>query len=76
VRGTAPGHQPDEDGAMFEKMTGFIREAVAELKRVTWPTRKEIGGSTLVVLIVVSILMLCIGFFDFLLSILVKLIVR
>jgi len=61
---------------MFEKMTGFIREAVAELKRVTWPTRKEIGGSTLVVLIVVSILMLCIGFFDFLLSILVKLIVR
>ncbi|NTV53693.1 MAG: preprotein translocase subunit SecE [Candidatus Firestonebacteria bacterium] len=61
---------------MFEKMTGFIREAIAELKRVTWPTRKEIGGSTLVVLIVVGILMLTIGVFDFLLSILVKLIVR
>jgi preprotein translocase subunit SecE len=61
---------------MFEKLTGFIREAIAELKRVTWPTRKEIGGSTLVVVIVVGIIMLFIGFFDFFLSILVKLIVR
>jgi preprotein translocase subunit SecE len=61
---------------MFAKMTGFLRESYAELKRVTWPTRKEIGGSTLVVVIVVGIIMLCIGFFDFLLSILVRLIVR
>ncbi len=61
---------------MFEKMMNFLREAYAELKRVTWPTRKEIGGSTLVVVIVVGILMLTIGFFDFLLSILVRLIVR
>ena len=61
---------------MFDKISVFLREAYAELKRVTWPTRKEIGGSTLVVLIVVSLLMLCIGFFDFFLSILVKLIVR
>jgi preprotein translocase subunit SecE len=61
---------------MFEKMTGFVRESYSELKRVTWPTRKEIGGSTVVVLVVVAILMLCIGLFDFLLSILVRLIVR
>ena len=61
---------------MFQKIVSFVREAYAELKRVTWPTRKEIGGSTLVVVVVVGLIMLCIGFFDFFLSILVKLLVR
>ena len=38
---------------MLEKTMTFLRESVAELKRVTWPTRKEIMGSTLVVVVVV-----------------------
>jgi preprotein translocase subunit SecE len=61
---------------MFEKSQTFLREAYGELKRVTWPTRKEILGSTLVVLIVVGILMAFIGVFDFALTFLVRLIVR
>lgn len=61
---------------MLEKTMTFIRESYAELKRVTWPTRKEILGSTLVVLIVVGILMLCIGLFDFILSVIVRFLVR
>jgi preprotein translocase subunit SecE len=61
---------------MLEKTMTFIRESYAELRRVTWPTRKEILGSTVVVLIVVGILMLFIGLFDFILSVLVRLLVR
>jgi preprotein translocase subunit SecE len=61
---------------MLEKSLTFLRESYAELKRVTWPTRKEIMGSTLVVLIVVGILMLFIGLFDFALSLLVRLLLR
>ena len=61
---------------MFEKTTTFIREAIAELKRVTWPSRKELAGSTLVVLIVVAILMTFIALFDFLLTLAVRLIMR
>ncbi len=61
---------------MLEKSLTFLREAYAELKRVTWPTRKEILGSTLVVLIVVAVLMTFIGLFDFFLSVLVRLLLR
>lgn len=60
---------------MFRKMFTFLRESYAELKRVTWPSRKEIMGSTLVVFIVVGILMLFIALFDFLLTILVRMLV-
>ncbi|MCK5241580.1 preprotein translocase subunit SecE [bacterium] len=56
-------------------MFTFLRESYAELKRVTWPSRKEIMGSTLVVFIVVGILMLFIALFDFLLTILVRMLV-
>jgi preprotein translocase subunit SecE len=63
-------------GQWWTNLITFLREAYAELKRVTYPTRKEIGASTLVVLIVVGILMVFIGLFDFLLTFLVRLVVR
>ncbi len=60
---------------MFDKTMQFLRESYAELKRVTWPTRKEITGSTLVVFIVVGIIMVFIAVFDLLLTFLVRMIV-
>jgi preprotein translocase subunit SecE len=60
---------------VFQRIITFIRESYAELRRVTWPSRKEIMGSTLVVFIVVGILMLFIALFDFLLTILVRMLV-
>ncbi len=60
---------------MFEKTLTFLRESVAELKRVTWPTRKEIMGSTLVVVVVVGIIMLFIALFDFVLALLVRMLI-
>jgi preprotein translocase subunit SecE len=60
---------------VFEKTSIFMRESYAELKRVTWPTRKEIMGSTLVVFIVVGIIMVCIAVFDFLLAMAMRLLI-
>ncbi len=60
---------------MFKTLMTFLRESYAELKRVTWPSRKETLGSTTVVFIVVGIIMLFIALFDFLLTIVFKLLV-
>jgi preprotein translocase subunit SecE len=48
----------------YGKVRQFFREVRAELKRVTWPTRKETVGSTSVVLILVMIMALFLGLVD------------
>ncbi len=50
----------------------FLVEAVQEMKKVTWPTRKETLGATGVVLILVVIISIFLGFVDFGLSRLVR----
>jgi preprotein translocase subunit SecE len=46
----------------------FLVEAVQELKKVTWPNRKETLGTTGVVLVLVFFIASYLGFVDFLLS--------
>ena len=46
----------------------FLSEAVQELKKVTWPNRKETLGTTGVVLILVFFIGAYLGLVDFLLS--------
>lgn len=46
----------------------FLSEAVQELKKVTWPSRKETLGTTGVVLILVFFIGAYLGLVDFLLS--------
>ena len=43
-----------------------------ELKKVTWPTRKQTAGTTLVVIILVFIVAAFLGIFDYGLSKLVE----
>ena len=50
----------------------FIREVVVELKKVTWPSRKQAMGSTLVMIILVMIISLFLGMVDFGLSTLIQ----
>ena len=38
---------------MFEQLKMFLNEAYQELRKVTWPSRKEVTASTGVVLVVV-----------------------
>jgi preprotein translocase subunit SecE len=54
----------------------FMAEAVQELKKVTWPNRKETLGATGVVLILVIIIAVFLGLVDFGLSRLVRYVVR
>jgi preprotein translocase subunit SecE len=52
--------------------TEFLREVKVELKKVTWPTRKQTTGTTIVVIIFVFILAVFLGIFDYSLSKLVQ----
>ena len=49
-------------------LKNFIREAKAELKKVTWPTRKQIWYWTLVVIVFTLCVSLYLGLIDFLLA--------
>ncbi|RPI89683.1 MAG: preprotein translocase subunit SecE [Spirochaetales bacterium] len=52
----------------WEKILQFFREVRVEIKKVTWPTRKETLASTVVVLITTFIIAAFLGIMDFLLS--------
>ncbi len=49
---------------MIEKARLFFSEAGQELRKVTWPSRKEILASSAVVLVVAILFMILIGIED------------
>ncbi len=57
---------------IFQKAIEFIREVKVELKKVTWPTRKQTTGTTIVVIIFVFVVSAFLGLFDLGLSKLVQ----
>jgi preprotein translocase subunit SecE len=52
----------------FESAKQFLREVKTELKKVTWPSRKDTLSGTLVVLVAVFIIAIFLGIVDSLLS--------
>ena len=46
----------------------FVREAVAELQRITWPTQPELKRATISIIVLAVVLGLAIGWLDKLLS--------
>jgi preprotein translocase subunit SecE len=50
---------------VVEKIITFLKETRMELTKVTWPTRSEIVGSTIVTIVVSVILSVFIGVVDF-----------
>lgn len=54
----------------------FFREVSLELKKVTWPTRKQTIGLTVVVIILVLIISLFLGIIDIGLSSLIRLVLH
>ena len=53
---------------MFKKLTKFLREVKVELKKVSWPGRAEISGSTGVVIVHVIIVAIYLGVLDYILQ--------
>ena len=60
-----------KEPVFWRKARQFLQEVRMELKRVTWPSRKETIASTVVVIILVLIISLFLGIVDFGLSSLV-----
>lgn len=57
---------------VFETIAQFFREVKTELKKVTWPSRKQTISSTGVVLVLVILVAIFLGGVDFILSWLLK----
>ena len=53
---------------MIEKTKKFTSDVVVEMKKVSWPTRNELKGSTMVVIVTVIIIAIFIGIVDRILS--------
>jgi preprotein translocase subunit SecE len=56
----------------IQKAVEFVTETRVELKKVTWPTRKQTTGTTVVVIIFVFVVAVFLGLFDLGLSKLVQ----
>ncbi len=56
------------------KVKQFLSESKAELKKVTWPTRKQAIASTAVVIVVVAIISIFLSLVDFGLTKIIKII--
>ncbi|MBI2902122.1 MAG: preprotein translocase subunit SecE [Candidatus Methylomirabilis oxyfera] len=60
----------------WQQLARFIREVRTELKKVNWPPRKEVVGSTIVVIVSVFILSFFLGIVDVTLQKLVAYVLR
>ncbi len=61
---------------IFNRIKKYILEVVAEMKRVSWAKRKELLSTTVVVIILSFIMAIFVGFFDFIFSTLLRLVIR
>ncbi|MBI5573879.1 MAG: preprotein translocase subunit SecE [Elusimicrobia bacterium] len=57
---------------MIQKSVQFVKEAIEELKKVSWLGRKEVVASTVVIAILIIIVAIFIGAVDFILSKIIK----
>jgi preprotein translocase subunit SecE len=64
----APAKSDDRDAkkSIFARLALFIRQVVAELRKVIWPTRKELIAYNTVVLFFVLLMAGIIALYDFL----------
>ncbi len=61
---------------MFKKIKDFFKEVKNELKKVIFPSRDEVIGSTKVVIVLVLMIAIFLGSIDLLLTKLVGMVVR
>lgn len=61
---------------MFKKVKKFLNDVYQELHKVAWPSKQELIGSTIVVIVMSVIVAAFIGVVDFVLKELVNLLIR
>jgi preprotein translocase subunit SecE len=57
---------------MFEKIKKFFKEVKLELTKVSWVSKQELAGSTIVVVVVSLLLAIFIGVIDKFLSVIMS----
>jgi len=69
----------EQKGLMSEATNGLVRyyrETRAELMKVAWPTREEVTRLTIMVLVVIVVMSIVLGGFDFLFTELFRLLLQ
>jgi len=61
---------------MFNKLTNYIRASVEEMKKVTWPTKKETYQYTLLVIGISLAMAIYLGALDYLFNLGLELIIK
>lgn len=61
---------------MFKRIKEFFKEVKIELKKVVFPSKDEVVGSTKVVVVLVLIIAIFLGFVDLVLSKLVGMVMK
>ncbi len=65
VQKTAKPPKTAEGGSnLFKTVATFLRQAKVELKKVKWPTRKELIASTVVVIVLTILVSFYLGLVD------------
>ena len=54
----------NEEKSFFARIPQFYRQGVSELRRVVWPTRKQVSTYTTVVMVFVTFMIAVISIFD------------
>ena len=57
---------------MFGKIRKILSEIVAEMKKVTWPTREELKESTKLVIIATFVVTVFVGLVDQILTLIIR----
>jgi preprotein translocase subunit SecE len=61
---------------LFKKISDYLRDVWAELKKVSWVRRRELLTTTVVVIVFSAVLATFVGLFDFIFSRLLGLVLR
>lgn len=61
---------------MLVKAKNFLSDVQAELKKVTWPARKDTISTTWVVVAIIILISFYLGICDFILAKLIRVIIR
>jgi preprotein translocase subunit SecE len=61
---------------VFQKVIQFLREVMEELRKVSWSDRKQIIGSTVIVILLVIAVAIFVGLVDFGLSIILGILIK
>ncbi|MBI5342577.1 MAG: preprotein translocase subunit SecE [Deltaproteobacteria bacterium] len=62
---TDEGRPKAGDAGLVQRVSGFLQEFKTEMKKVTWPGRKETASSTAVVIVTVMIIVIFLGLVDY-----------